>query len=100
MENQPEQSQEAKVPKISVDIRVDALTDVMIKDDKRDLNILVVAIPLSTPKLLALGFLWQVINNLTVFYREAEAAVELRKKKFMPNGVADIAALGKKLLKQ
>lgn len=94
-ENAPKQ----EATTIGVKIRVDALTDTMIVDKEKGLNILLVAIPLSTPKLVALGFLWSVLDNMTTFYKAAEAEHKLRNKGgIIKAGVNDALALGKKLL--
>ena len=57
-------------PTISVKIRTDVLTEVMLKENGA--NILLVALPLAIPKFTALGFLWGVINNMTAFYAAVE----------------------------
>lgn len=93
----PETKQEN--PTISVKLRTDVLTDTMIVDKAKGLNLLMVAIPLSTPKLQALGFLWSVLDNMTTFYKHAEAQHEkLKNGGLVRATMNDAKALGKKLL--
>ena len=88
---------EAAPPTISVKLRVDALTDTVIKHNNGSL--LLVAVPLSIPKLTALGFLWQVLQNITIFYQHAEAAAERQGKGgIIKAGLNDALELGKKLM--
>lgn len=88
---------ETPPPTISVKLRVDALTDTVIKHNTGSL--LLVAIPLSVPKLTALGFLWQVLQNITTFYQHAEAAHEATKKGgIIKAGLGEALKLGKSLM--
>lgn len=83
---------------ISIKLSVDQMTDTMIVDKPNGVSILVVAIPMSTPKLSALGLLWCVLDNMTTFYKHAEAAHEAGKKGIIKSGLSDIMALGKTLM--
>lgn len=84
---------------ISIKLPVDQITDTMIVDKAQGLSILVVAIPMSTPKLTALGLLWCVLDNMTTFYKHAEAAHEQSKRPgIIKAGLSDAMALGKKLM--
>ena len=84
---------------ISIKIDIDKLTDSMIVDKEKGVNILLVAVPLSTPKLTALGFLLSVLDNMQTFYKHAEAQYEARKKGgIVTAGINEIAALGRKLV--
>lgn len=91
-----EQPKESRT--ISVKLNIDDMTDTMIVDKEKNVNILLVAIPLSVPKLTALGFLWCVIDNMTTFYKHAEAQHERQRGGLIRAGISDIAALGKKLV--
>lgn len=95
-----EKSPETEKPKhISIKLPIDQMTDTMVVDKEKGISILVVAIPMSTPKLSALGLLWCVLDNMTTFYKHAEAAHEATKKPgLLKTGMADAMALGKKLM--
>ncbi len=93
--------QEAAPRTISVKLNIDELTDTMIVDKEKGINVLLVAIPLTVPKLTALGFLWCVIDNMTTFYKHAEAQFEASKKGgIIKAGMSDLKAMGKSLLRK
>ncbi len=97
MDNKTEQKAEPRT--ISVKLQVDALTDTMIVDKEKGVSILIVAIPMSTPKLTALGLLWSVLDNMTTFYKHAEAAHEAKTKGgIIKAGLSDLKNLGKNLV--
>ena len=89
---------EKKPRQIGIKLPVDQMTDTMIVDKEQGISILVVAIPMSTPKLSALGLLWCVLDNMTTFYKHAEAAHEAKNKpSIIKAGLADLRGLGSKL---
>lgn len=93
------QKPEAEKPPrtISVKLNVDQMTDTVIKHDNGSL--LLIALPFSIPKLVGLGFLWQVLDNMTTFYKHAEAQAEAKKKGgIIKAGLSDALALGKTLM--
>lgn len=81
---------------ISVKLNIETMTDTVIKHENGSL--LLVALPLSVPKLVGLGFLWSVLNNMTTFYQHAEAQMDSRKGRLVKAGISEAMALGKKLL--
>ncbi len=96
--NAPEQAEAEKPKTISIKLPVDQMTDTMIVDKEKGISLLVVAIPMSTPKLQALGLLWLVLDNMTTFYKHAEAAYEAGKKpSIIKAGLGEAMALGKRL---
>lgn len=82
-------------PTISVKLRTNVLTNTVIKDA----NMLIVAMPLNTPKFVALGFLWSVLSEMTTFYEACERAASKPKNGLIKGTMADAVALGKSLLK-
>ena len=90
---------EAKPESISIKLPINQMTDTMIVDKEKGISILVVAIPMSTPKLTALGLLWCVLDNMTTFYKHAEAAHEANTKSgIIKPGLAALKNLGKNLV--
>ena len=98
------QDQEAKEVKevrtISVKIGVDNLTDSMIQDKENGFSLLLLGIPMKTPKLTCLGFLVQVLLNMNDFYREADKQAKAQSGGIIKGSMAQMAALGKGLLKK
>lgn len=94
MDNKTEQ--EAPKRMIGVKISPDNMTDTIIKHE--DGSLLLVALPLSVPKLVGLGFLWSVLNNMTTFYQHAEAQLAAKKGGIMKVGINEAIALGKRIL--
>lgn len=80
-------------PTISLKLRTDTLTDVVIKEA----NLHVIAFPLTQPRFTVLGFLWSVINTTTTFYDHVDAHVARNNKGIVKAGLSDMAALGKRL---
>ena len=81
---------------ISVKLNIEVMTDTVIKHENGSL--LLVALPLSTPKLVALGFLWSILDNMTTFYKHAEAQLAAKKGGIMKVGINEAIALGKRIL--
>jgi hypothetical protein len=82
---------------ISVKLNIDNMTDTVIKHEQGSL--LLVALPLSVSKFVGLGFLWSVLDNMTTFYKHAEAQMEAKKKGgIIKAGLSDALALGKTLM--
>ena len=82
-------------PKISVTIQTDVMTNTFLKDA----NLLIVAMPLSLPKYVALGFLWTVLNEITAFYEALERQMAQKKNNgIVRAGFNEAMALGKKLI--
>lgn len=99
MEAKPDPTPAGERKFISVKLPADQLTDTMIVDKEKGISLLVVAIPMSTPKLTALGLLWCVIDNMTTFYKHAEAAHEARSKPgLIKTGLSEAMSLGKRLM--
>lgn len=88
--------QEAPKRTISIKIGIENMTDTIIKHENGSL--LLVALPLSTPKLTALGFLWSVLDSMATFYKHAEAQMAARKGGIVKAGLNEAISLGKKLL--
>jgi hypothetical protein len=96
MSNEPKQD-EQKTRTISVKISVDNMTDTVIKHENGSL--LLVALPMSVPKLVGLGFLWSVLNNMTTFYQHAEAAAAQKGRGgIIKAGINEALSLGKKIM--
>ena len=88
------QEEAAKDPNtISVTLRTDAMTNTMIKGA----NILIVALPVNTPKYIALGFLWTVIQEMTTFYEACEMAAS-KKQGIFKATAKEAVAFGKSLV--
>lgn len=97
--DKPDIEQAAEQPSIAVKIRTDVLTNTVVKDQEKGLNLLIVAMPLSTPKYQALGFLWSVISEMTTFYEACEMAAKAKKPGIIKSTMNDAIALGHNLLK-
>ena len=96
--NTPPKPEVEKPPlTISVKLNIENMTDTVIKHEHGSL--LLVALPLSVPKLVGLGFLWSVLDNMTTFYKHAEAQMEKNKKGgIIKAGLSDALALGERLM--
>jgi hypothetical protein len=76
---------------ISVKLSTEAMTNTIVKEA----NLLIVAMPLNTPKYVALGFLYSVLSEMGTFYEACEQAAKQRKPGIIKAGVD----FGKNLLK-
>lgn len=100
-DKQDQEAEEVKeVRTISVKIGVDNLTDSMIQDKEKGFSLLLLGIPMKTPKLTCLGFLVQVLLNMNDFYREADKQAKMGSSGIIKGSMAHMAALGKGLLKK
>lgn len=98
MSDKEEAVQEVRT--ISVKIGVDNLTDTMIQDKEKGFSLLLLGIPMSTPKLTCLGFLVQVLFNMNDFYKQADGQAKASSGGIIKGSMAHMAALGKGLLKK
>lgn len=99
----PEKATEApKPPMIGVSIRTDVITDTILQDPEKKMQLLLIAVPLSLPKFTILGFLWSVLDNMTRFCLSVEMAAAEEKQRsggIIRPTMKSALVLGKKLLK-
>lgn len=88
----------AEPRKISFSFDPDRPADIIIQDREKDVNCLVIVVPLTMPKLMAIGFLYQCLTNLSAMFAGAEAAAAARAKPgIIKAGLNDLKGLGAKL---
>lgn len=78
---------------IAIKLRTDHMTNTMLKGP----NLLIVALPVNTPKYVALGFLWTVIQEMTTFYEACEMAAS-KKPSILKATAAEAVNFGKRLV--
>lgn len=74
---------------ISVTLSIEHMTNTILKGP----NLLIVAMPLNTPKYVALGFLYSVLSEMSTFYEACEQAAKSNRGGIIRAGVDSVKNL-------